>query len=1036
MRRPSVLRSISSILICIFIFACPLPADAAAGSLNAPKITSGKAKGASVTVKWKKAAGAKSYRVYVQTGGHKWEYWKKVSKTTANREKYSDNLKYKLKVSGRKYKVYRQKHTFKVAVKSTKKLTYTYKGKYGKTYRVAIRSVKGKKLSKKASTRKVRTPAAKENSSEEPKPVYAIAYELNGGENASSNPAAYTSGDGAGLADPSRDGYAFRGWYTDSGFTNRIDRIGSDAKGDLTLYAKWSLAALNINGEGMDDMIWSWWYYPQVVTAGDSTFWGYATKEGYCGVAKHEVGSDAVTKTALKKAESVDDHNGIALTLLKDGRIMCAFAGGHNSDKYIYIRISDKPMDISSFGTEAVLDSAGVTSYSQIIENNGTYYLFYRVNNQNWAYRTSADGVEWTDEVILIKGGLQYYCRFVPTTDSRLIRVLMYSNPSGAAPEIRMGFLNTSDKCLYDADAATKLGSSDIGRESFRVLHDVQKDKTQRLFDAEITAPDKPRFLFAAFTNKKAKNDSIYYLYDSGKTYQICEGGDSLMDPKYQLGASFAGPGRIVAARGHKGSDCVELYRYDSSGVTLEKTIYASAGNARTRSARPVADREGRAVLWHNGYYDNSTYTNYDTSAALYLTAQGKPVGADGSRYASLAQAAEANVQTVEAYADRLYKDNTLDDYSSCTFTWDAEARTSGKDRPCWIYYSGFMMEAFLMINSDAYNGQVREYYNQNISYNKSAGTASIPKYQHYTLDGVLPAVGMEQLLQSGLLSEDEAAKYKAGLQYVYSQLEKQNVYPEAGNLQAHAQKSDGSTVAGWTRWNIALDGLYMSQVYLIKLADMIDNGTVVILDKNGSPVSAGSIRNDVYSRMMFVMNNMRNKDTGLLYHGYSTDNKDTNGVSWSRAIGWYSMALLEAAEGMTDSNKKAELTRQFASLMDSLLKWQDPESFLWYNVTDHQDDVTDNIPETSGSAMFAYCLLRGYRDGLLNDEAYRDAGLRTFNSIVETRMSDEGLTDTLKSSGVTSDINRYAVNEYVTNEAKGVAPLIMTASVIRESAF
>lgn len=402
-------------------------------------------------------------------------------------------------------------------------------------------------------------------------------------------------------------------------------------------------------------------------------------------------------------------------------------------------------------------------------------------------------------------------------------------------------------------------------------------------------------------------------------------------------------------------------------------------------------------------------------------------------RYEELSQVKPANVQAVRDYADRLYKENKLDNYVACRFTWDAEARIKGTTRPGWIYYNGAMMEAFLMSDPAAYNSQIRDYYNQNIKYDPASGTASIPKYIKSKLDSVLPAIGMERLLQSGMLSKTETVSYKAALQFVYTQLEKQKTYPEAGNLQAHSQKEDGSLSKLWTKWNIALDGIYMSQVYLIRLADLIDSGEIVIPDKDGNAVSSEDILDDVCSRMMFIMSNLRNMDSGLLYHGYNTDRKEVNGVTWSRGMGWYCMALLEAAEGMNDPDKRAALTSQFASLMESVMRWQDAETFLWYNVTDHREDVKDNKPETSGSAMFAYCLLRGYHDGLLDDEAYREAGLRAFNSMVETRMTDEGLIDTMKSSGVTSDINRYAINKYVVNEAKGIAPLIMASCYVNE---
>lgn len=80
------------------------------------------------------------------------------------------------------------------------------------------------------------------------KVMYKITYNLDGGTNNSGNPATYTVEDTITLQDPTKDGYNFLGWYTDTGFTNRISQI-SGSTGNLILYAKWeaALASLTIN---------------------------------------------------------------------------------------------------------------------------------------------------------------------------------------------------------------------------------------------------------------------------------------------------------------------------------------------------------------------------------------------------------------------------------------------------------------------------------------------------------------------------------------------------------------------------------------------------------------------------------------------------------------------------------------------------------------------------------------------------------------------------------------------------------------------
>ena len=56
-------------------------------------------------------------------------------------------------------------------------------------------------------------------------------------------------------------------------------------------------------------------------------------------------------------------------------------------------------------------------------------------------------------------------------------------------------------------------------------------------------------------------------------------------------------------------------------------------------------------------------------------------------------------------------------------------------------------------------------------------------------------------------------------------------------------------------------------------------------------------------------------------------------------------------------------------------------------------------------------------------------AGLRAFKALVETKLTEDGLTDIYTSSSVTSDKNLYQRNGYTTNDGKGVGPLIMAAN-------
>lgn len=71
---------------------------------------------------------------------------------------------------------------------------------------------------------------------------YTITYQLNGGKNASGNPAAYyVTTPTITFKNPTRKGYTFKGWYKDKAYKTRVKQIPKGSAGKVTLYAKWAV---------------------------------------------------------------------------------------------------------------------------------------------------------------------------------------------------------------------------------------------------------------------------------------------------------------------------------------------------------------------------------------------------------------------------------------------------------------------------------------------------------------------------------------------------------------------------------------------------------------------------------------------------------------------------------------------------------------------------------------------------------------------------------------------------------------------------
>ncbi|HLW06425.1 MAG TPA: glycoside hydrolase family 88 protein, partial [Marinilabiliaceae bacterium] len=120
-----------------------------------------------------------------------------------------------------------------------------------------------------------------------------------------------------------------------------------------------------------------------------------------------------------------------------------------------------------------------------------------------------------------------------------------------------------------------------------------------------------------------------------------------------------------------------------------------------------------------------------------------------------------------------------------------------------------------------------------------------------------------------------------------------------------------------------------------------------------------------------------------------------------------------------------------------AVMKIQDPETGLWFQVLDRGGD-TGNYIEGSGSSMFAYTFAKGAKNGYLGVE-YLTIANDVFDSILEHLVvkTEDGFI-TMKSicgaCGLGGNPYRdgsyeyYITEKVIDNDPKGVAPFIMAA--------
>lgn len=232
--------------------------------------------------------------------------------------------------------------------------------------------------------------------------------------------------------------------------------------------------------------------------------------------------------------------------------------------------------------------------------------------------------------------------------------------------------------------------------------------------------------------------------------------------------------------------------------------------------------------------------------------------------------------------------------------------------------------------------------------------------------------------------------------------------------------------------WQIWLDGLYMGQPFFANYEKSFGNDPAVY--------------DDIVSQFAVIEQKTRDPNTGLLYHGWDESALQpwadpVTGLSpgfWSRAMGWYAMAIVDTLEHLPEGHEGHEILEGILTrLADALIPFQD-DSGLWYQVPD-QGAREGNWLEASGSAMFTYSIAKGVRLGVLGGEYLAFAKQGYDGLLREIIATDEDGTvhvnDVCRSAGLGGTPYRDGSYEYyvstdrVRDDAHGIGSFLLAAA-------
>ncbi|TDO99235.1 glycoside hydrolase family 105 protein [Flavobacterium sp. 245] len=334
---------------------------------------------------------------------------------------------------------------------------------------------------------------------------------------------------------------------------------------------------------------------------------------------------------------------------------------------------------------------------------------------------------------------------------------------------------------------------------------------------------------------------------------------------------------------------------------------------------------------------------------------------------------------------------------------------------PKWDYVHGLVLHGFEELykkNPDPrYPVYVKGYVDALV---QNDGTIKSYELDKYNIDMVVSG-----RLLFNIYETTKEEKYLKAMQLLRKQLSEQPRTPEGGFWHKNIYPNQ--------MW---LDGLYMGEPFYAQYTVTFENGKYL---------------DDVAKQFEEIQLHATDPKTGLLYHGWDSSkkmpwaNKETGNSPnfWSRALGWYVMALVDVLDYFPKEHPKhKELVGYLNNAAASIAKFQD-KSGLWYQVTD-KVGKEGNYLEASGSSMFAYAFAKGANKGYLPAK-YKKIANKAFDGLTTKLIkvdADGGitLTQACQVAGLGGTPYRDGSYEYYVkekkkdNDPKATGPFILAA--------
>ncbi len=378
---------------------------------------------------------------------------------------------------------------------------------------------------------------------------------------------------------------------------------------------------------------------------------------------------------------------------------------------------------------------------------------------------------------------------------------------------------------------------------------------------------------------------------------------------------------------------------------------------------------------------------------------------------------------------NKVYADSAQDSLHWSNRMADSEIKRRGESlkiggtdpKAKWNYQTGLFLKSILDLwhveKEDKYLHYVEKIID---SFVDEAGNIKMYKMEDYNIDKINSG---KVLLELYKITEND--KYKKAAMILRKQ------------LASHPRTKEGGF---WHKkrypWQMWLDGIYMGSPFYARYSQLFN-------EPEGF--------DDVVKQIVLIDSHTRDPKTGLRYHGWDESNQmawanPETGCSpnfWGRAMGWYAMALVDVLDYLPENFAKRQQVQFILSdLLQAIIRYQDDDSGLWYQVVD-QAGRDGNYLEASASSMFVYALAKATQKKYVTAD-YLPTARKAYEGILKhlIRVDSDGsvnLLNVCSVAGLGGDPFRdgsyeYYINEpVVENDLKGIGPFIMASLLMKK---